>query len=91
MSNLFFTSYDPKVAARDSCDSYVIKIPVEVALLLSAIHWRTGYDGPVASGLPVDGEVAAAVVPYRDIKVIKSTSETYNWLAKSTRSRTDWS
>lgn len=38
MSNLFFTSYDPKVAARDSCDSYVIKIPVEVALLLSAIY-----------------------------------------------------
>ena len=64
MVNIFFTGEDPVTAARDSCDSYVVKIPVEVALLLSAIHWRAGYDGPVSSGVPVvivDGEAALAV------------------------------
>ncbi len=40
MVNIFFTDHDPVVAARDSCDSYVVKIPVEVATMLSAIHWR---------------------------------------------------
>lgn len=100
MVNIFVTSLDPKVAARDSCDSYVVKIPVEVGLLLSAIHWRTlavdalgqncaaGYSGPVASGLPLvlsaQGYVLPAIGPYRDSKVIKSTSETYQWLVKST-------
>ena len=86
MVNIFYTDSNPVIAARDSCDSYVVKIPIEVALLLSAIHWRTGYDGPVSSGMPVaivDGEVAPAVGPYRDSRVIKSTSETYRWLVKS--------
>ncbi len=88
MVNIFFTDWDPVVAARDSCDSYVVKIPVEVALLLSALHWRTGYEGPVSSGLPLvtanNGDVLPAVGPYRDSKVIKSSSETYRWLAKGT-------
>ena len=47
MVHIFFTDTNPIAAAKDSCDSYVVKIPIEVALLLSAIHWRTGYDGPV--------------------------------------------
>ena len=37
MVNIFFTDKNPVTAARDSCDSYVVKIPIEVALLLSAI------------------------------------------------------
>ena len=89
MVNIFFTDFDPVVAAKDSCDSYVIKIPVEVATMLSAVHWRTGYDGPVCSGLPLklskDGtQVMAALGPYRDSRVIKSSSEIYRWLVKST-------
>lgn len=88
MVNIFFTDWDPIVAARDTCDNYVVKIPVEVGLLLSAIHWRTGYDGPVASGDPlvldVRHNVMPAVGPYRDSNNIKSTSETYRWLVKST-------
>ena len=52
MVNIFFTDTNPIAVAKDSCDSYVVKIPIEVALLLSAIHWRTGYDGPVSSGMP---------------------------------------
>ncbi len=71
MVNIFYTDKDPVKAARDSCDSYVVKIPIEVALLLSAIHWRTGYDGPVSSGVPVvivNGEVVPAAGPYRVIK-----------------------
>ena len=89
MVNIFFTDLDPVVAARDSCDSYVVKIPVEVATMLSAIHWRLEkYHGPVGSGLPLvmstDGHVQPAIGPYKDSKVIKSTSETYQWLIKST-------
>ncbi len=87
MVNIFFTDWDPIVAARDSCDSYVIKIPVEVGTMLSAVHWRTGYDGPVGSGQPLqlrNNIVLPAVGPYRDSKVIKSSSETYRWLVKST-------
>lgn len=71
MVNIFFTGENPVTGARDSCDSYVAKIPIEGALLLSAIHWRTGYDGPVSSGMPVvivDGEVAPAAWPCRVIK-----------------------
>jgi hypothetical protein len=87
MVNIFFTDWNPIVAARDSCDSYVVKIPVEVALLLSAIHWRTGYEGPVSSGDPLrfdtSGAVCPALGPYKDSKVIKSSSETYKWLIKS--------
>ncbi len=88
MVNIFFTDWDPQVAAKDSCDSYVVKIPVEVALLLSAIHWRTGYIGPISSGqsLLFDAQqrVLPAIGPYRNSNVIKSTSETYVWLTKST-------
>ena len=89
MVNIFFTDWDPIVAAKDSCDSYVIKIPIEVAMLLSAIHWRLeGYDGPAGSGLPLviseNGNILSAIGPYKDSKVIKSTSETYKWLIKST-------
>ena len=89
MVNIFFTDFDPVIAARDSCDSYVIKIPVEVATMLSAVHWRTGYNGPVCSGMPLklskDGtQVTSAMGPYRDSRVIKSSSEIYRWLVKST-------
>ena len=88
MVNIFYTDHDPKIAAKDSCDSYVVKIPVEVSLLLSAIHWRTGYSGPVASGYSLRfdtrGRPSQAVGPYANSKVIKSTSETYQWLVRST-------
>ena len=44
MVNIFFTDTNPIAAAKDSCDSYVVKIPIEAALLLSVIHWRTWID-----------------------------------------------
>lgn len=89
MVNIFFTDWDPIAAARDSCDSYVVKVPVEVATMLSAVHWRTGYKGPVCSGMPLvihtdNARVMPAVGPYRDSNVIKSSSEVYRWLSKST-------
>lgn len=88
MVNIFFTNWDPIIAARDSCDSYVVKVPVEVATMLSAVHWRTGYQGPVGSGLPLvydtyTGMALPATGPYRDSRVIKSSSEIYKWLVKS--------
>lgn len=36
MMETLFTAWDPMIAARDSCDSYVVKVPVEVATMLSA-------------------------------------------------------
>lgn len=88
MVNIFFTDWNPVTAARDSCDKYIVKIPVEVALLLSAVHWRNGYTGPVASGEPLildaQRRPVSAVGPYIDSNVIKSSSETYKWLVKST-------
>ena len=89
MVNIFFTDYNPVIAARDSCDSYVVKIPVEVATMLSAIHWRLEkYQGPVGSGLPLvisaTEHVLPAIGPYKNSNVIKSTSETYQWLIKKT-------
>lgn len=94
MVNIFFTDYNPIIAARDSCDSYVVKIPVEVATMLSAIHWRLEkYHGPVGSGLPLVMSISSdtscpsvqsAIGPYNNSNVIKSTSETYQWLIKST-------
>lgn len=87
MVNIFFTDWDPLVAARDSCDSYVVKIPVEVATMLSAVHWRTGYRGPVCSGMPLrisdEGRVLPAIGPYRDSSVIRPSSEVYLWLKRS--------
>jgi hypothetical protein len=89
MVNIFFTNWDPATAARDSCDSYVVKVPVEVATMLSAVHWRTGYQGPVGSGLPLvydkedTGRALPAAGPYRDSRVIKSSSEIYRWLVKT--------
>lgn len=44
MVNIFYTDKDPVKAAKDSCDSYVVKIPIEVALLLSVVHLRTWID-----------------------------------------------
>ena len=89
MVNIFFTDWDPTIAARDSCDSYVVKVPVEVATMLSAVHWRTGYRGPVCSGMPLrvckeSAIVMPAIGPYRDSNVIKSSSEVYRWLSKTT-------
>ena len=88
MVNIFFTDWDPVVAARDSCDKYVVKLPVEVATMLSAIHWRTGYCGPVSSGMQLsigsNGMAVPAIGPYKDSRVIKSSSELYMWLTKST-------
>ena len=89
MVNIFFTDWDPVIAARDSCDSYVVKVPVEVATMLSAVHWRTGYEGPVCSGMPLvihkeNAQVMPAIGPYRNSNVIKSSSEVYRWLSKST-------
>lgn len=88
MVNIFVTDRNPVVAARDTCDNYVVKIPVEVAQLLSAVHWRTGYNGLVASGDPIifdaDSNVMSAVGPYKNSSNIQSTSETYRWLSMST-------
>jgi hypothetical protein len=54
----------------------VVKIPVEVGLLLIAVHWRTGYNGQVASSDPLivnlQGRALPAVGPYVNSKVIQA-------------------
>lgn len=91
MVNIFFTNIDPIIAARESPDQYVVKIPIEIGLLLSALHWREfAYVGEIGSGneleyIEIDGikTLIPAEGPYRDSKVIKSTSKIYQWLKRS--------
>ena len=89
--NLFFTDWDPTVAASHQCDQYVVKIAVEVALFLSAVHWRRGYDGPIGTDETLcfdtdasnDLYLRPASGPYRNSKIVKDSSEVYGWVSKS--------
>lgn len=89
--NIFFTNWDPELAAAEQCDQYVIKIAIEVALFLSAIHWRFGYDGPIGTDQVIsflvkqDGsrQLLPARGPYRNSRIVKPSSEIYEWLVKS--------
>ncbi len=89
--NLFFTDWDPEKAASQQCDQYVVKIAVEVALFLSAVHWRNGYVGPIGTDESLCFDTTAsnelflksASGPYRDSKIVKNSSEVYQWVSKS--------
>ncbi len=95
--NLFFTNWDPMIAAAEQCDQYVIKIAIELALFLSAIVWRNGYKGPIGTdevltfrefrpeGSPSfsEFELLPAHGPYRNSAIVHEASEIYEWLTKS--------
>ena len=92
--NLFFTNWDPVEAASEQCDQYVIKIAIELALFLSAIVWRRGYDGPIGTDETLSfsehifhGErkyvLMPAKGPYRNSAIVHEASEIYEWLTKS--------
>lgn len=89
--NLFFTNIDPIKAAQDQCDQYVVKIAIETALFLSAIHWRHGYKGPIGTAekisfrenKPGEFEVLPSQGPYRDSRIVRPASEIYTWLCSS--------
>jgi len=38
MVNFFYLDKDPKICARSYCNKHIIKIPIEIAQILSKIH-----------------------------------------------------
>jgi hypothetical protein len=44
--NIFVLHHNPKVAAEWHCDKHVVKMPLETAQMLSAVHWRYGNEAP---------------------------------------------
>lgn len=73
--NIFYLDNDPVVAARFHCDRHVVKMTLETAQMLSAAHWRTGYNGP--------NHVAHGQGPYRDCRSAKPTLGPMRWIMHS--------
>ena len=44
--NIFVLDTVATVAARYHCDKHVVKMPLETAQMLSAVHWRYGNEAP---------------------------------------------
>jgi hypothetical protein len=38
MVNFFYLDYNPKICAQYYCNKHIIKIPIEIAQILSKIH-----------------------------------------------------
>ena len=46
--NIFVLDKHPNVAAMYHCDKHIVKMPLETAQMLSAVHWRYGNEPPYA-------------------------------------------
>lgn len=46
--NIFVLDRIPETAAQYHCDKHVVKMPLETAQILSAVHWRYGNEPPYA-------------------------------------------
>jgi hypothetical protein len=46
--NIFVLDRIPETAATYHCDKHVVKMPLETAQILSAVHWRYGNEPPYA-------------------------------------------
>jgi hypothetical protein len=44
--NIFVLDTNPQQAAEWHCDKHVVKMPLETAQILSAVHWRYGNEAP---------------------------------------------
>ena len=46
MVNFFYLDNDPKICAQYYCNKHIIKIPIEIAQILSKIHYelKSGID-----------------------------------------------
>ena len=44
MVNFFYLDKDPKICAQYYCNKHIIKIPIEIAQILSKIHYELKYN-----------------------------------------------
>lgn len=50
--NIFVLDKSPEQAAQYHCDKHVVKMPLETAQMLCAVHWRYGNEPPYALSHP---------------------------------------
>ena len=70
MVNFFYLDNDPKICAQSYCNKHIIKIPIEIAQILSKIHHE------LQSGIDYDKI-------YKNSLVVKNTLGPYIWAIQS--------
>ena len=70
MVNFFYLDIDPKICAQYYCNKHIIKIPIEIAQILSKIHYEFKSN--------IDYNKI-----YKNSLVVKNTLEPYLWIKKS--------
>jgi len=70
MVNFFYLDTDPKKCAQYYCNKHIVKIPIEIAQILSKIHYQLN------SGIDYDKI-------YKDSLVVKNTLGPYLWAIES--------
>jgi hypothetical protein len=70
MVNFFYLDEDPKKCAKYYCNKHVVKIPIEIAQILSKIHYELG------------SEIDYSKI-YKNSNVIKNTIGPYCWIKES--------
>ena len=70
MVNFFYLDKDPKICAQYYCNKHIIKIPIEIAQILSKIHYE------LKSNIDYDKI-------YKNSSVVKNTLGPYIWIKES--------
>ena len=70
MVNFFYLDQDPKICAQSYCNKHIIKIPIEIAQILSKIH----YD--------LESSIDYSTI-YNSSRVVKNTLGPYLWAIES--------
>jgi hypothetical protein len=70
MVNFFYLDRDPKICAQNYCNKHIIKIPIEIAQILSKIHYELKSD--------IDYSTI-----YNNSRVVKNTLGPYLWALES--------
>jgi hypothetical protein len=70
MVNFFYLDIDPKICAQYYCNKHIIKIPIEIAQILSKVHYE------FKSGIDYNKI-------YKNSLVVKNTLGPYIWITQS--------
>lgn len=70
MVNFFYLDKDPKICAQSYCNKHIIKIPIEIAQILSKIHYE------------LKSNIDYSTI-YNNSKVVKNTLGPYLWALES--------
>ena len=70
MVNFFYLDQDPKICAQSYCNKHIIKIPIEIAQILSKIH----HD--------LNSSIDYSTI-YNNSRVVKNTLGPYLWAIES--------